>query len=78
MQIGHWKQLRVHLPGINIAVDILEGVGVGVPTPLALHSTAWHLKQAIRAIPRHDLVEHTPRTSYLVAVFAVEQVFEGI
>ena len=55
-----------------------DAKGVGLPVPFTLHTAAWDLKQAVRAIPAHYLVQNTSRTADLVAVLAVEEVLEGI
>lgn len=74
-QIGQEKQLRVHL-----VLHELPGGGPGgggsIPVPFGLDCGAGHLEETARAEVAHYLIVYASWTSYLVAVFAVEQVFE--
>lgn len=49
-----------------------------IPIALALHSTAGHLKQAVRTEPRHYLINQTSLASNLSANLAVKQVIDGV
>ena len=48
------------------------------PVPLALHSAAGHFEQAVRAEPRHYLIDQTSLASNLRANLAVKQVVDGV
>jgi hypothetical protein len=82
MQMGHWKQLRVHLGGKEVSVFrghmICRVVLLHAPVALALQVAAGNLEQAARAVVGHDLLGDAARTPDLVAVFAVHQVLERV
>ena len=46
-----------------------------LPIAFALHQTAGDFEQAARTIPAHNLFQSASWTSYLMAVFAVEEMF---
>lgn len=90
MQMGHWKQLRVHLEkyyswsarrlDVNRCINVFMSSfwGAVAPISITLDIAARHLKQAIGTVVRDNLLCYTPWTPDLVAVFAVEQVLERV
>ena len=84
-QMGHWKQLRVHLQrdgcqqhgSQSVCHQDRENWGT-LPVAFALDVATRHLKQTGRAVESHNLLGHAAWTSYLVAVLAVEQVLQRV
>lgn len=51
---------------------------LAVPVPIALDIASRHLKQTVRAVICNNLLGYTSWAANLVAVLAIEQVFEGV
>ena len=65
---------------ISDRLKILHVLAMGayLPPALALHHRNGHLEEAVGAVPAHDLLYYTTRTSYLLAFFTVQEMLWGV
>lgn len=81
MQMGHWKQLRVHLYFETVSLENWYKTWrsrADIPVSFALQVATRHFEEAVWAVVRDDFFVHTSWAADLVAVFAVQQVLERI
>jgi len=82
MQMGHWKQLRVHLGKACLRQQCSRAHSrkgaMDSPVAFALDVAARHLKQTAWTVVCDNLLGDTAGASYLVTVFAVEEVLEAV
>lgn len=74
VDVGVLEQIDNHGRDADGAVEAVARASVAI----ALDHGAGHLEQAVWTVPIQRLLDHTARTAYLQAVFAVEQVFERV
>lgn len=74
--MGQLKQFLEHLR--TAFSEIPLGRPMYIPIPFTPDHAAGSLEQTIWTVPTHNLLCYTSRTFDLVAVFAIEELLDGV